>query len=212
MGFKVEDGQTFLFQGDSITDCDRRNASSPYGWGYAKLFIDMIIAKHPERNINFVNKAISGNTVRDLNERWEDDAINIKPDWLSVLIGINDIHRILRNAPDAYSVEEFSRLYDSILQRTVSSRKCNIVLLEPFYISQDYSGCGDRSRVLEMLPDYIKVVHEMHKKYDTLLIKTNDLFQEQLKYRHPNQFCPEPVHPHQSGHILIAEALLSVLS
>ena len=56
--FLLQDGQTFLFQGDSITDCGRRADHAPYGIGYASLVREMVTAQHPERQINFVNKGI----------------------------------------------------------------------------------------------------------------------------------------------------------
>ena len=211
MSFKVKDGQTYLFQGDSITDAGRRGADSPFGSGYARMFIDKVVANHPERSITFVNRGIGGHSVVDLQARWEDDAINVKPDWLSIMIGVNDLHRSILGRPEPISPELYREAYDNILSRTLKAGKCGIVLIEPFYISQDMSGSSHRTIVLGMLPDYIAVVREMAKKHGTLLVNTHDIFQEHLKYRDPNHFCPEPVHPNPAGHAVIAEALYKAL-
>ena len=66
--------------------------------------------------------------------------------------------------------------------------------------------------VLGMIPEYIGIVEEMSAKYGTLLLNLHDVFQEQLKYRPPCTFCPEPVHPNHTGHVVIANALMDFLS
>lgn len=212
MGLKIRDGEVYLFQGDSITDCGRRGTDAPMGVGYAKMVADKVVANHPSLKAQFINKGISGHTVVDLATRWEDDAIRLKPNWLSILIGINDLHRVLMNREGPVSVDLYRTTYDSILSRVVEACKPNIILLEPFYISTDRSGTSFRSQVLDVIPSYIEVVHEMSKKYGTMLIRTHDVFQEQIKYRHPDHFCPEPVHPNVAGHTVIAEELYRMLS
>ncbi|HXK44868.1 MAG TPA: GDSL-type esterase/lipase family protein, partial [bacterium] len=106
--------------GDSITDCGRRTEFAPIGNGYVKYFNDLLIAKYPERKITVINKGISGNTIIDLQNRWTDDVIYHKPDWLTILIGINDLHHVLRKSPDWQEcvVEKFEERYSEILSRT----------------------------------------------------------------------------------------------
>lgn len=212
MGLKLKDGDVYLFQGDSITDCGRRGAEAPFGAGYAKQVVDKVTANYPALKVEFINKGIGGNTVVDLYNRWDDDAVRFKPNWLSILIGINDLHRCLGGNPNPVPVEVYRENYDGILSRIKAASDPRIILLEPFFISNDRSGITGRSRVLEMLPGYIEVVHEMSKKYGTELIKTHELFQEQIKYRHPDTFCNEPVHPNVAGHTVMSEAIYRILS
>ena len=87
--FDLQDGQTILFIGDSITDCGRRGAEAPLGNGYVKLVSEMTTIRYPERSIRFVNKGIGGNRITDLKERWQDDVIVHKPDWLSIKMTIS---------------------------------------------------------------------------------------------------------------------------
>jgi lysophospholipase L1-like esterase len=211
-GLKIKDGQKFLFIGDSITDCGRRGESYPLGNGYVKSFTDKVMARFPELKVEYINKGISGHTIKDLQNRWYDDAVALQPDWLSILVGINDLHRVLQGGPEAVTPEQYRKIYDALLSAIVPSLIGGVILMEPFYISRDDTGIGLRSQVLEMLPEYIDVVHEMHRKYDTLLIRTHEIFQRHLRYRHPDIFCPEPVHPNQAGYTVIAEALLDILS
>ena len=86
------------------------------------------------------------------------------------------------------------------------------MLISPFYISIDTSGQTFRSSVLDLIPEYIAVVERMSKKYGTKLVQLHDLFQEHLKYRDADTFCPEPVHPNRAGHLVIAQAVLDELT
>src|SRR3990172_9799301 len=117
-GLVFKNGGRVVFIGDSITDCGRRDAFPPYGNGYVKMAIDLIIAKYPEKKITFYNKGIGGNTVEDLWNRWHDDVLALKPDWVSVKIGINDLHRFLRDPANGISPDRFRKLYNDILSQT----------------------------------------------------------------------------------------------
>lgn len=208
--FPIQSGQTVVFIGDSITDCGRRGPEFPYGNGYAKLAVDLITARYPERSIHFINEGIGGNTVQDLRNRWHDDVLVHKPDWLTIKIGINDLHRTF-NDPNALPPEKYEQLYREILDLTVKNTRAKIVLIDPFYISTDSASRSFRSRVLEALPGYIRVVDKLAKEYRTRHVRTHTLYQTQLKHRPVDRFCPEPVHPNLSGHMVIALGLLGTL-
>lgn len=214
MGFKIRDGEKIICIGDSITDCGRRADPGLLGNGYVRYFHDMIVAKYPERRITVINKGISGNTIIDLQNRWQDDVIYHKPDWVTILIGINDIHHVLRKDQDWQECisEKFCQRYEEILARTKEQLKCRFVLLEPFYISVDDSKNSWRSMVLKELKKYIEIVRKMAEKFDTEIIRLQDIFQKHLKYRESETFCPEPVHPNSTGHLIIASHLFDVFS
>jgi acyl-CoA thioesterase I len=207
----IQDGQTVLFIGDSITDCGRRGADAPLGSGYVRIASELITSRFPDRKIRYINKGIGGNKVTDLRNRWQDDVVYHRPDWLSIKIGINDLGSYLNQVDGGVAPELFEETYDYILEETKSKLGCPVLLISPFYISRDRSGATSRSRLLENLPRYIEIVERMSEKYDTRLVKTHDIFQNQLKYRDADTFCPEPVHPHQAGHVVIAEAVVEAL-
>ena len=207
----LQDGTTVLFIGDSITDCGRRDAETPLGNGYVRTFTELVTARWPERRIEWINKGIGGNKVSDLHGRWRDDVLSHRPDRLSVKIGINDLHSALGGAPDAVPPERFEALYDEVLDLTRRELGCPVVLLSPFYISRNAAGDPFQAQVLDLLPRYIEVVERMSEKYGTLLVRLHDVFQEQLRYRDAESFCPEPVHPNHAGHTVIAQALLETL-
>ena len=207
----LQDGTTFLFIGDSITDCGRRDAETPLGNGYVRTFTELVTARWPERRIEWINKGIGGNKVSDLHGRWRDDVLSHRPDRLSVKIGINDLHSALGGAPDAVPPERFEALYDEVLDLTARELGCPVVLISPFYISLNADGDPFQAQVLDLLPRYIEVVERMSEKYGTLLVRLHDVFREQLRYRDAESFCPEPVHPNHAGHTVIAQALLETL-
>ena len=207
----LQDGTTFLFIGDSITDCGRRAAEAPLGNGYVRTFTELVTARWPERRIEWINKGIGGNKVSDLHLRWRDDVLFHRPDRLSVKIGINDLHSALGGGPEGVPPERFEALYDEILELTAREIGCPVVLISPFYISLDNGRDTFRTQVLDLLPRYIEVVERMSEKYGTRLVRLHDVFQEQLRYRDAETFCPEPVHPNHAGHTVIAQALLQAL-
>lgn len=209
--FLVQDGQSWVLIGDSITDCGRRAEHPPYGWGYVKMVVDWVTARYPERRITYFNKGIGGNTVEDLRHRWHDDVLALRPDWVSILIGINDLHRTLRESPTGVPPEKYARLYREILERTREATSARIVLMDPFYISTDPDPHSERGRVLRLLEEYLEVVHGLAREFGTFHVPTHALFQEQLRYRPAETFCPEPVHPHPAGHAVIAHGLLRTL-
>ena len=117
--FLIQDGQTVVFIGDSITDCGRRDVAAPLGNGYVKMVVDLIAAKYPKRKITFFNKGISGDVAPGLRDRWTDDVLTHNPDWVSVLIGINDLHR--QFCPDTQlhiPPKKYRQAYGQFLERT----------------------------------------------------------------------------------------------
>jgi lysophospholipase L1-like esterase len=169
--------------------------------------------REPEKEVSVINKGIGGNRITNLQERWTDDVIKHKPGWLSIKIGINDLHSYLKKMDEAVSPDDFEKCYEEILSRTVEKLPgCNILLISPFYISKETSQHSFRHKVLELLPEYIDTVKRMSEKFGTRYIDTHAIFQDLLKYHEADYFCPEPVHPYPCGHLAIAEAVYRALS
>jgi lysophospholipase L1-like esterase len=212
MAFAVKPGQSVLFIGDSITDCGRRGAEAPMGSGYVRQVRDLIVARYPAHQVQIINKGIGGNTVRDLTHRFTDDCIRHQPDWVSVKIGINDIHRWLRNVPEtSVTPEEFDQMYEALLVRLKKETKAGIILVDPFYISRETCPDSFRAGVLEHLPRYLGTVHRLVRKYKTRHVRTHEVFAKLLKHYEPDLFCPEPVHPNLTGHLVIADAWMKAM-
>jgi len=209
-GLCVQDGQSMVLIGDSITDCGRRGDAAPFGNGYVACFIDLVAAKYTERSIRFANQGIGGNTVLELTERWETDVVAERPDWLSVMIGINDLHRTLGGVHDL-APGASRELYSRLLERTAEAVGSQLVLLEPFYMTTHEEADDAQRIVLDLIPRYIEVVHDLAREFGARLVRTHEMFARHLRHRPAAAFGAEPVHPNHTGHLLIAWELLQTL-
>jgi len=129
-----------------------------------------------------------------------------------VKIGINDLHRWLRDGlDDPHRPELFARDYDRILRRTVTETNARLILVDPFYLSRDRDPQTLRGRLLRQLPRYRNVVAALARRYKARHVKLHDMFQSHLRRHGPDRFCPEPVHPNAAGHLYIAHEWLGAV-
>ena len=202
-------GQKILFQGDSITDCGRRD--QPYtqlGYGYFLFCSSMIQAKYPSLDLQFQNRGISGNTIPDLQARWDTDTIAEQPDWMSCLVGINDASHVLYRRPgfEQKTPDNYLSNYRDLLRQTRDNTPAKFILWEPFLISIDTS----LARYQGVKP-YIDAVHQLANEFDAILIRTQDVFDKARQQRSPEFWAHDGVHPSKPGHALMAQAFLSAV-
>lgn len=219
MGTIIKDGDKFLFTGDSITDCARREDQyRPYGTGYVNFFRNMMLVSEPEKNVEIINTGIGGNTVEDLRSRCVDDVLSHKPDLLSVKIGINDCNRYVTDPENnnLQSPDNYRKIYHQILSDTKKELpNVKILLIDPFYASLDNNNIVSesyRGKVSETLSEYIQTVKELSEEFGTLRVKTHEIFHNYFKFFSPKVCFPhEPVHPNEPGHMIIAEHVYRTL-
>ena len=210
--FKLKNSQKVVFIGDSITDCERRGAESPFGLGYVRFAIDLITAADPQHKFEFINRGISGDVCPGLRNRWKKDVLAHKPDWVSVLIGINDVHRCFRpDESEHVNPHLYCQAYLDCLNQTKEQADVKLILMDPFYICRDPQSGSIYQAVLDNLAHYIDVVTEMAHTFNAIHVPLHDIFQHHLKCRTAETFCPEPVHPNHTGHIVIAHAWLKAI-
>ncbi len=207
MPLAIKDGEIVLFQGDSITDAGRQEQGPEgMGNGYALLTSAWISAAHPERKIKFINRGISGNRVRDLQARWKVDCLDLKPDWVSIMIGVNDTWRRY-DSNDPTTAEAYEVGYRDLLNPVRDQLKANIILLEPFLLH-----VSDKVKAMrEDLDPKIEVVHKLAKEFNAKLVPLDQLFQEACKYREPAFWSGDGVHPSWAGHALMSQAWLEAV-
>lgn len=207
MAMRIQPGDIVLFQGDSITDAGRnRESSGDLGRGYALMAAGLFGSLHPERRATFLNRGISGNRVKDLQARWQDDCIGLRPNWVSIYIGINDCwRRYDRNDPT--SVEQFERGYRELLTRTKEELGAGIVMVEPFVLPVP----EDRKAWREDLDPKINAVRELAREFGALLVPLDGLFAQASMTAPPAYWAPDGVHPSPAGHALIARAWLQAV-
>ena len=122
---------TVLFIGDSITDYNRarpvgEGLNNAWGTSYAAMASSLLCAMYPELHLRMINMGISGNQVRDLDKRWQTDVLDLKPDWVVVLIGINDVWRQFDSPsqPELHvPPEEYRATYQRLLEETLPTRQ-----------------------------------------------------------------------------------------
>jgi lysophospholipase L1-like esterase len=200
-------GQTVLFQGDSITDAGRsRDNPAELGRGYANLIAAWFGMLHPELQVRFLNRGISGNRAVDLQARWQADCLDLKPDWVSIMIGINDTwRRYDRNDPT--SAADYTAAYREILTRTRDQAQARLVLLEPFVLPHP----ADRRAWREDLDPKIAAVRELAREFGAIYIPLDGLLAAATTRREPAFWAADGVHPTQVGHAFIARAWLQAL-
>lgn len=204
---RLRKGDIVLFQGDSITDAGRdRSDPNDLGTGYPLMTAGLIGMSHPEMNIKFVNRGISGHRVKDLQERWQEDCLDLKPTWVSIYIGINDCWRRY-DAQDPTSVEQFKTGYRDLLKQTKETLDANLILLEPFVLPYP----EDRKAWREDLDPKIHAVRELAAEFNALLVPLDGLFAAAAARREPAYWAPDGVHPSPAGHALIARAWMETM-
>ena len=207
----ISDGDTILFQGDSITDMGRRrqNAATPndqggLGTGYAWLAAVELLADRPKAGLKIFNRGISGNKVYQLAERWQADCLDLKPDVLSILIGVNDLWHTL-NGQYQGTVEIYERDLNALLQRTREALpKTKFMLCEPFVLR-----CG--SVTDKWFPDfdhYRAAARRVADARGATFVPFQAMFDEAVKYAPPAQWAADGVHPTPTGASLMAHTWL----
>lgn len=197
-----------LFQGDSITDCGRLREDTcgantlGLGPGYPSLIASRMWCDFPEKDLEFINRGISGNRVVDLYARWKIDCLNLKPDVLSILIGVNDTWHEFEQQ-NGVEVPRYERIFREILQWTVDTLpNVKIVLMDPFL---GYDMIPKKEFMADVVARQ-KVVAKLASEFNTVRIPLQDLLNEAFKRAPQNYWLVDGVHPLAAGHQLIADA------
>jgi len=198
-----------LFQGDSITDAQRSRDNDLYsGAGYPTLVKAKLGYEEPGK-YEFLNRGISGNRIVDLYARIKIDLINLKPDVLSILIGVNDVWHEMSHE-NGVSAEKFERIYDLLLSEVKEALPdVRILILEPFVLH------GTSTEAVVEKPErweYFRVetplrgaaAKRVAQKHGATFIPLQHLFDEACKLAEPSYWLNDGVHPTAMGHELIA--------
>jgi lysophospholipase L1-like esterase len=200
--------EVILFQGDSITDAGRSrmasgsNSPDGMGFGYPRVIMDHVLAEYPDQGFRFFNRGISGNRIQDLARRWNQDALHLQPDLISILIGVNDTWNYLLMGLGS-SPEGYRRIYWQLLQDTRSELpNISLVLCEPFMLlTGEVTEEWD-----EDIAQRQDCVQKLAAEFDAIYVP----FQAALNNAASNgvpahQLLEDGVHPTQRGHRLLAD-------
>lgn len=202
----LQNNATVLFQGDSVTDAGRsRTSDELLGNGYPFYVRSLLTSNHPDLAIQVLNRGISGNRAIDLLNRWDEDCLLLKPDYVSILIGVNDTwRRYDENDPTAPEV--FKDRLKAIIEKTLDGTSTQIVLLNPFLLDVNEKVSAMR----EDLCFKQDAVAGLAKEYSTKFLDLDKIFAAAAKEQSPAFYAEDGVHPTQAGHALIAKEWISV--
>ena len=201
--------KTILFQGDSITDVGRvREDESSLGQGYPRMLAERLGYEYPGQ-FRYLNRGISGTRVVDLYARWKVDALNLKPDYLSILIGVNDVwHEI--EAQNGVEAKKYEKIYTMLLEETLEALPdIKIILMEPFVLH----GTGTDKAWDVFSQEVAKRQEAVHRIADTFklpLVRLQDKLNEAERIAPASYWLGDGVHPTPAGHALLTDQWIRV--
>lgn len=205
-----ENYDRIVFAGDSVTDM---GSTSPVGEGlfdnvgrsYVRVIENMLSAYYPEVFVRVTNSGISGNTSRDLRARFDRDVVDLKPDWVSICIGINDVWRQF-DSPAIASSQVMPDEYEKNLEEMILKVKDNvkgIFILTPYYIEPNKD---DKMRA--RMDEYGKICKKLAEKYNCIFVDFQKMYSDYCTFRHSSYIAWDRVHPNQIGATLMAKTFL----
>ncbi len=207
-----------LFQGDSITDWFRNQGNDALpGMGYAFVVTAQMSYEHPGE-YQFVNRGNSGDRVVDVYARMKKDILNVKPDVLSIFLGVNDAAHDLPDRMNGVEAERFERVYDMLISDIRAALPdVKIMLITPFVTEGEFTcnteAIPDRWEFLKReVPLRAEAVKRLAEKYGLPLIETQPLFDEACKRADATYWVIDGVHPTGQGHQIIARAWMETFN
>ncbi len=212
-GLKKE-GLVFLFQGDSITDGKRGRNQDPnhiMGHGYAFAVAGRVGADHPEKKLTFFNRGISGNKITDLENRWDTDTLALKPDVLSILVGVNDAASVVEQH-NPVPVGQYAEVYDKLLTRTrAQNPDILLVLCEPFLLPVGKVKDNWQAWHTDVL-ERQQVVKKLAAAHNAVFVPFQKMFNQAVSKAPADYWIWDGVHPTVAGHELMAREWLQQVS
>ena len=208
-----EKGQTILFIGDSISDYERarpvgEGLFNAWGRSYVADVGSLLGCMYPELALRIINMGISANQARDLEARWETDVMAHRPDWVSVLIGINDVWRQFDSPtmPETHvSPEDFEATYTRLIERTLPHVQ-GMILMTPYFMEPNRQ---DSMRV--RMDEYGAIVHHLAQRYHLTCVDLQEGWDRLFAHMHPCSIAWDRIHPNQTGCMYIAKQFLKAI-
>ena len=208
---KIQKGSKLVMIGDSITDAERtrpvgEGLFGATGKGYVSLVDALLTSTYPALGIRVVNQGCSGNTVRELKSRWQTDVLDLKPDWLSIMIGINDVWRQF-DLPRQTEIHVYPEEYEATLEELIAGTQPalkGLVLMTPYMIEP---GKSDPMRV--QMERYGAIVKKLAAKHGCVFVDMQAAFDAVLPHYHAMSLAWDRIHPNVTGHMIMARAFLN---
>jgi lysophospholipase L1-like esterase len=207
----IAPGNTILFQGDSITDAGRNrdlaaeaNSPAAMGNGYAWLAASQLLVDMPDAGLKIFNRGISGDKVYQLADRWQADCLDIKPDVLSILVGVNDFAHVFKHGYEG-TLEKYETDYRALIKRTREALpEVRLVLGEPFVLN---TGLVDESWI-EPFAAYRAAARRVAEEAGAAFVPFQKMFDAAVKIAPPAHWAADGVHPTANAAALMAHGWL----
>jgi len=211
--YTLKPHSVILFQGDSITDTGRSrlafgpNKGDDLGFGYPRMIADQLLAENQGQYLQFYNRGISGDRIRDLEDRWERDTLKLGPDLLSILIGVNDTWNYLFSGLGS-SPEEYRIVFQKLLELTLHRfPDVQLALCEPFILlTGEVNEEWEEDLVLRQ-----ESVVELAKKFGAIHVPFQHALNNTASQVTPHLLLEDGVHPTEKGHQLLADCWLKTV-
>ena len=207
----IGENDVILFQGDSITDAGRNkknempNNNNAFGTGYAYLAGSKLLNDFPDRKLSIYNRGISGNKVYQLAERWQKDCFDLKPNLLSILIGVNDYWH-MRNEKYDGTVEVYENDFVELIEQTKAKLPdVSLIICQPFIVTG--TSAVDENWI-EPFKKYQDAAKRVANQFDAIWVPFQEVFDKAVEIAEPTYWTPDGVHPSMAGCQLMAEAWL----
>lgn len=195
-----------LFQGDSITDAGRiREDSADLGYGYPKYAAALLREQYPDRDFTFWNRGIGGDQTKDLVARWQADCIDLQPDIVSILVGVNDTWHHMEHR-DWVPNEKFEANYRFLLTELRAKTKAKILMIEPFVLP-----VPDKLGFREDMDGKTHIVRKLAREYADEYLPLDGLLAAACVRHEPTYWADDGVHPNENGARFIAEQYVEAI-
>jgi lysophospholipase L1-like esterase len=200
----IRPGVTILFQGDSITDAGRKRnllaANSGLGRGYAWLAAAQLLIDRPDANLKIFNRGVSGNKVYQLDERWQADCLELKPDVLSILIGVNDFWHMLDGKYKG-TVEKYETDFIALIKRTKAALpNVKLVICDPFVLKTGHVN----DKWFPAFNEYRAAAKRVADDSGAVFVPFQAMFDVASKIAAPAVWAADGVHPTGDGAAIMA--------
>lgn len=207
------DGDRIVFTGESVTDAGRarpvgEGLHAGVGDGYVRQIENILNVVYPDWKLWISNTGTGGDTSRSLKNRWQEDVMKLKPDWVSLMIGVNDVWRQFDSpgVRDSHVyLSEYKATVWELMERTLPMVK-GMIVLSPFYMEPQRNDPMRR-----MVDEYARVAEDAAKKHNCLYVNVQQAFDEYLTYRHSSYISGDRVHPGPVGNAIIAREFLKAI-
>ncbi len=205
-----ENNDRIVFAGDSVTDMGSNNPVGEglfdnVGRGYVRILESMFAAYYPEVFLRVTNSGIAGNTSRDLLQRYDRDVVQLKADWVSICIGINDVWRQF-DCPAMPDTQVLPDEYEKNVEEMILKVKDNVkgvFVLSP-YIIEPLREDAMRKR----MDEYVAICKKLAEKHNCVFVDFQKMYEDYCKTRHSSYIAWDRIHPNQVGSTLMAKEFL----